>query len=69
MPLLADLPGFQSLDFNAQFRFSDYSNFGEESVERFGLNWQIIDDVRVRANMSTAYRAPTIRDLVRGWRW
>ena len=66
VPLLADVPGFQSLDLNVQFRLSDYSNFGEESVERFGLNWQIIDDIRIRATMSTAYRAPQITDLFGG---
>ncbi|MCR9258187.1 MAG: TonB-dependent receptor [Pseudomonadaceae bacterium] len=66
VPLLANVPGFQSLDFNAQVRFSDYSNFGEETVQRFGLNWQIIDDVRIRATVSTAYRAPQITDLFGG---
>ncbi|MEM7099837.1 MAG: TonB-dependent receptor [Pseudomonadota bacterium] len=66
VPLLADVPGFQSLDFNFQFRISDYSNFGQESVERFGINWQIIDDLRIRATMSTAYRAPQITDLFGG---
>ncbi len=66
IPLLSDAPFAQSLDLNLQWRFSDYSNFGEESVERFGINWQITDDVRVRANMSTAYRAPQITDLFGG---
>ena len=66
VPLLRDVPGFQSLDLNLQFRLSDYSNFGEESVERIGLNWQIIDDLRIRATMSTAYRAPQITDLFGG---
>ena len=47
VPIVADVPFIQSLDFNAQVRVSDYSNFGEETVERFGLNWQIIDDVRL----------------------
>ena len=66
VPLLADMPGFQSLDLNIQWRTSDYSNFGAESVERIGLNWQITDDIRVRAAMSTAYRAPQITDLFGG---
>lgn len=66
VPLLADVPGFQSLDLNMQIRLSDYSNFGEETVERFGLNWQIVDSLRVRATMSTAYRAPQVTDLFGG---
>ena len=66
IPVLADLPAAQSLDLNIQYRSSDYSNFGTESVERFGLNWQIIDDIRIRATMSSAYRAPQVTDLFGG---
>ncbi|XOV81766.1 MAG: TonB-dependent receptor [bacterium] len=63
---MRDAPGFQALDFNAQVRLSDYSSFGEETVHRFGLNWQVIDDVRIRATVSTAYRAPQVTDLFGG---
>ena len=66
VPLLADVPGFEQLDFNAQVRYSDYSTFGSETVHRVGLNWQIIQDVRVRATMSTAYRSPQVTDLFGG---
>ena len=66
VPILRDVPAFQSLDFNFQARSSDFSNFGTETVERFGLNWQIIEDLRVRATMSTAFRAPQITDLFGG---
>lgn len=66
IPVLADVPGFKQLDLNAQFRYSDYSAFGAEEVYRFGLNWQISDDVRVRASVSTAYRAPQVTDLFGG---
>ncbi|MGK0258522.1 MAG: iron complex outermembrane receptor protein, partial [Candidatus Azotimanducaceae bacterium] len=66
IPLLADVPGFQRLDLNVQYRSSDYSNFGTESVDRYGLNWQITDDLRIRTTMSTAYRAPQITDLFSG---
>ncbi|MCR9279039.1 MAG: TonB-dependent receptor [Pseudomonadaceae bacterium] len=66
VPVLRDVPGAETLDLNAQVRYSDYSNFGSESVYRFGLNWQAIQDVRVRATASTAYRAPQITDLFGG---
>ena len=66
IPILADVPGFQNLDLNAQFRSSDFDTFGEETVWRLGLNWQIIDSVRLRATMSTAYRAPQVTDLFGG---
>ncbi|MFT7243398.1 MAG: iron complex outermembrane receptor protein [Candidatus Azotimanducaceae bacterium] len=66
VPVLADAPLAESVILNAQYRRSDYSNFGEEDVYRIGLNWQITSDLRVRANVSTAYRAPTVTDLFGG---
>ena len=63
VPILVDRPGFESLNFNAQARWSDYSNFGQETVWRVGLNWQVISDLRLRSTMSTAYRAPQVTDL------
>ena len=66
IPLVADRPGFQSMDLNVQARWSDYSNFGQETVWRVGLNWQVINDVRLRSTMSTAYRAPSVTDLFSG---
>lgn len=66
VPLLADVTFADFLELNLQARSSDYSNFGEESVWRVGLNWQIVQDVRIRANRSTAYRAPSVTDLFSG---
>ena len=66
VPIVADQPGFESLNFNAQARWSDYSSFGQKTVWRAGLNWQITSDVRVRSTMSTAYRSPQVTDLFSG---
>ena len=66
VPILADVPFADFLELNLQARSSDYSNFGEESVWRIGINWQIMQDVRLRANRSTAYRAPSVTDLFSG---
>lgn len=66
VPLLSDQPGFKYLDLNVQARYSDYNTFGAETVWRAGVNWQIVDDVRIRASMSTAYRSPQITDLFGG---
>ena len=66
VPILADVTFADSLELNLQARSSDYSNFGEESVWRVGINWQIMQDVRLRANRSTAYRAPSVTDLFSG---
>ena len=66
IPVLADVFAVESLDVNVQARSSDYSNFGRETVWRAGVDWQVIGDLRVRANRSTAYRAPLVTDLFGG---
>lgn len=66
IPVLVDVLAVESLDVNLQLRSSDYSNFGRETVWRVGVDWQIISDLRLRANRSTAYRAPLVTDLFGG---
>lgn len=66
LPLVSDTTGFQDLSLNLQWRYSDYDTFGGEDVYRVGLNWQITDWLRVRGNVSTAYRAPQVTDLYSG---
>jgi len=66
VPVFADMPGVQQLDVNLQARYSDYNTFGSKTVWRAGVNWQIVDEVRIRASMSTAYRSPRITDLFGG---
>jgi outer membrane receptor protein involved in Fe transport len=66
VPLVSDAPGFQDLTLNLQYRFTDYDTFGSDDAWRAGLNWQITDWVRVRGNVSTAYRAPSVTDLFSG---
>jgi iron complex outermembrane recepter protein len=65
-PLLKDLPGAQSLTFDAAQRWSYYSNFGSTRNYSLKLAWKPIDDVLVRASYSTNFRAPTINDLYQG---
>ena len=66
IPVLTDTFLVESLDVNVQARSSDYSSFGRETVWRVGVDWAIISDLRLRANRSTAYRAPLVTDLFRG---
>jgi outer membrane receptor protein involved in Fe transport len=66
IPILADMTGFEDLSVNMQYRFTDYSSFGSDDAWRAGLNWQIFDWVRLRGNVSTAYRAPSVTDLYSG---
>lgn len=66
IPLLADLPGAQLLDFSVATRYSDYSNFGDTINSKFGFRWKPITDLLIRGNWSEGFRAPSISELFQG---
>ncbi len=66
VPLLKDLPLAQSLSASAAGRFTHYSISGSTQTWRLGLEWQPIDDVKIRATRSRDIRAPTLYDLYQG---
>ena len=66
IPIVSGVTAFEDLTLNLQYRFTDYDTFGSDDAYRAGLNWQIMDWVRVRGNVSTAYRAPSVTDLYSG---
>lgn len=63
IPLLADAPLAHELSLNLQGRRSDFSNFGEAETWKVGLVWAPIEDLRIRANMGTSFRAPNVTEL------
>lgn len=63
VPLLADLPFIQSLTFETAYRKMDYSTSGKDDAWKLGLNWEVIDDLRVRVNKAKSVRAPNIGEL------
>ncbi|WP_109125327.1 TonB-dependent receptor [Dyella sp. C11] len=65
-PLITGRTGAQSLSFDTAARFSDYSSFGHTKAWRWGLDWSITSDVRLRGTMSTAVRVPNIDELYSG---
>ena len=62
-PLLADMTAVKRLDFSAATRYSDYSNFGGTTNNKFGLRWQINDDLTLRSTWAQGFRAPSIGEL------
>lgn len=60
MPLLADVAGFKELVFSAAARYSDYDTAGSDTTYKVGLNWQIIEQVRLRSSFGTSFRAPSL---------
>ena len=65
-PLLTDKFLAKNLTFDAAARFSDYNTIGHTKTWRWGLDWAIDDNVRLRGTMSSAVRAPNISELFNG---
>jgi iron complex outermembrane receptor protein len=62
-PLLADIPAVRNLTLNASARYTDVSSYGDDSTWKIGVNWQIIDSLRFRANRGTSFRTPALYEL------
>ncbi|WP_444919065.1 TonB-dependent receptor domain-containing protein [Microbulbifer sp. JMSA003] len=61
------LPVLDNLSFNASTRYSDYdTSAGTATTYKIGMDYQPIDDLRVRAGFSTGFRAPNISEMNQG---
>ena len=60
VPILAGVPGAESLTFNGSARYFDYDRGGDDEVWKAGLNWQIVPALRLRTTLGTSYRAPAL---------
>ncbi|WP_405228779.1 TonB-dependent receptor plug domain-containing protein [Lentisalinibacter sediminis] len=63
VPVVADLPAVRRLTLNASARYTDVDSYGDDTTWKLGVNWQIIDSVRLRANQGTSFRAPALFEL------
>lgn len=63
VPLLYDVPGVKSLELKVSGRYTDVSSFGDDTTFKVGLNWDIVDGVRVRAARGTSFRSPALFEL------
>lgn len=63
VPIIADRPFFELLEFTVAGRYSDYSTIG--STEAWSVNgqWAPIRDIRFRGGYSESVRAPNITEL------
>lgn len=62
-PLLFDLPGVELLTVDGAIRIADYTSIGNATSWKLGLDWQVVEDLRLRATRSSALRAPNIGEL------
>ncbi len=67
VPLLVDRPGFRNLTLNASARYTDVNAgpvaIGDDTTWKVGLNWQMTDSMRLRANRGTSFRTPAPFEL------
>src|SRR5580704_495085 len=63
MPLVSNVPGIKSLDFEAGYRYSSYSSGFDTNTFKLGLMWSPISDVRIRGSYNRAVRVPNVPEL------
>jgi len=60
IPLVQDAPIAKDITLNAGYRYSSYSSSDSVSSYKYGIDWQIVDDFRLRGSSQHATRAPNV---------
>jgi iron complex outermembrane receptor protein len=60
------LPLVESLEFSASARFESYTDFGETTKPKLGLNWKPLPWIMVRASYNQGFHAPNLAQLFTG---
>jgi outer membrane receptor protein involved in Fe transport len=63
VPLVEEMPFVEDLSANFGYRYSSYSSAGSVSAYKYGLEYQPVDDFRLRASYERAVRAPNVLEL------
>lgn len=63
IPLIQDRPGFHALTAELGYRYSDYSLGFDTHTYKVAGDWAITRDLRLRAGLNRAIRAPNIVEL------
>ena len=62
-PLFANPERGQKFDLSLAGRYSDYSTFGGEFTPKYGIRWQVANELTLRATYAEGFRAPSIGEL------
>ena len=57
------MPGLEELTINAALRYDSYSDAGNTTNPKIGINWTPTDGLLIRGSYGTAFRAPTIPEI------
>jgi len=60
------LPLVKSLEFTASVRQEHYSDFGDTTRPKFGVNWQPVEWLKFRASYNQGFVAPNLAELFTG---
>ncbi|MEG2803269.1 TonB-dependent receptor [Stenotrophomonas sp.] len=63
IPIFAKSAIGEKLDLSLAGRYSDYSTFGGEFTPKYGLRWQVTNDLVLRTSYAEGFRAPSIGEL------
>ena len=57
------VPGFETLTLNAAVRHDRYSDVGNTTNPKFGVNWSPVSGLMLRGSYGTSFRAPLISQI------
>ncbi|NNE39512.1 MAG: TonB-dependent receptor [Marinicaulis sp.] len=63
LPVFSDLPMIQSFEVEGGLRFTDTSTAGSDLTWKAGVNWQVMDWLKLRGTWGTSFRAPALFEL------
>jgi iron complex outermembrane receptor protein len=63
IPLLKDMPFFNTLEASVAARIFDYSTSGADETFKAGLSWKPSEDLLIRGSWGEGFRAPSIGEL------
>jgi outer membrane receptor protein involved in Fe transport len=66
LPVIAEVPLLKEFDVTGSTRYSKFASFGDATTWKAGIDWRVVDDLRIRGNHSTGFRAPSITELYLG---
>ncbi len=55
--------GFEKLELDAAVRYDRYSDVGNTTNPKFGINWTPVNGLKLRASYGTSFRAPTLPQI------
>jgi outer membrane receptor protein involved in Fe transport len=66
IPVVKDLPFFQSVNVDIAARYSDYVLSGGTNTYKGDVDWAVMDGLRFRGGYERAVRAPSVNELFSG---